>query len=213
MYVRCRNNLLSEKPIDKKDYKKTSKVLQIELLKAQQPYQRLSDSALGGGDPVRKVAMAAGKGGSNQALPRTPEPMSLAAVNNVVAAYLSPNDAESDQVVFTDSYVSAPAIRPANHDVRDRSWYNRAGVEKVMEVHHATPQEHAFLFCARFPGFETVQLVSSGLLFQRLWFCRVMKPARSCVQRPARRIHQAVEVVAPRGESREYGEYTRSSAK
>ena len=48
----------------------------------------------------------------------------------------------------------------------DRSWYNRAGVEKVMGF--CTPEEHAE-FLRRAPLFEEM-LVSDGISLTKFWF-------------------------------------------
>jgi polyphosphate kinase 2 len=48
----------------------------------------------------------------------------------------------------------------------DRSWYNRAGVEKVMGF--CTPQEHA-LFLQQTPIFEQM-LIDDGILLRKYWF-------------------------------------------
>ena len=48
----------------------------------------------------------------------------------------------------------------------DRSWYNQAGVEKVMGF--CTQQEHA-LFLRKVSAFEQ-SLVSSGIMLFKLWF-------------------------------------------
>ena len=48
----------------------------------------------------------------------------------------------------------------------DRSWYNRAGVEKVMGF--CTPREHAE-FLRQTPAFEE-SLITSGITLFKLWF-------------------------------------------
>src|SRR6478672_1984369 len=48
----------------------------------------------------------------------------------------------------------------------DRSWYNRAGVEKVMG--YCTPQEYT-LFLRQTPVFEQM-LVDDGILLRKYWF-------------------------------------------
>jgi polyphosphate kinase 2 len=48
----------------------------------------------------------------------------------------------------------------------DRSWYNRAGVEKVMGF--CTPQEHV-LFLRQTPIFEQM-LIDDGILLRKYWF-------------------------------------------
>ena len=48
----------------------------------------------------------------------------------------------------------------------DRSWYNRAGVERVMGF--CTPQEHA-LFLRQCPIFEQM-LIDDGIVLRKYWF-------------------------------------------
>jgi len=48
----------------------------------------------------------------------------------------------------------------------DRSWYNRAGVEKVMGF--CTPQEHS-LFLRQTPIFEQM-LIEEGIILRKYWF-------------------------------------------
>ena len=48
----------------------------------------------------------------------------------------------------------------------DRSWYNRAGVEKVMGF--CTPSEHA-LFLRQTPIFEQM-LIEDGVILRKYWF-------------------------------------------
>ena len=48
----------------------------------------------------------------------------------------------------------------------DRSWYNRAGVEKVMGF--CTPQEHS-LFLRQTPIFEQM-LIDDGIILRKYWF-------------------------------------------
>ena len=48
----------------------------------------------------------------------------------------------------------------------DRSWYNRAGVEKVMG--YCTPQQHS-LFLRQTPIFEHM-LIEDGILLRKYWF-------------------------------------------
>jgi len=48
----------------------------------------------------------------------------------------------------------------------DRSWYNRAGVEKVMGF--CTPPEHALFLCQT-PLFEQM-LIEEGILLRKYWF-------------------------------------------
>lgn len=57
---------------------------------------------------------------------------------------------------------------PAAGEIRlfDRSWYNRAGVEKVMG--YCTPEEHV-RFLRQCPQFEQM-LIDDGILLRKYWF-------------------------------------------
>jgi polyphosphate kinase 2 len=81
-----------------------------------------------------------------------------------IAALPAPNDRERGQWYY-QRYI---AQLPAKGEVVlfDRSWYNRAGVEKVMGF--CTPQEHA-LFLRQTPIFEQM-LIEEGILLRKYWF-------------------------------------------
>jgi polyphosphate kinase 2 len=82
-----------------------------------------------------------------------------------VVALDKPSEREQSQWYF-QRYV---AQLPAGGEIAlfDRSWYNRAGVERVMG--YATPaQVKAFL--AQVPTFEQ-QLVDDGILLFKYWLC------------------------------------------
>lgn len=102
---------------------------------------------------------AAGKGG---AIKRITESLSPRVVH--VAALPAPTERERGQWYF-QRYVAA---LPARGEVTlfDRSWYNRAGVEKVMGF--CTPDEHA-QFLAQAPVFEQL-LIDDGILLRKYWF-------------------------------------------
>jgi polyphosphate kinase 2 len=81
-----------------------------------------------------------------------------------VAALPAPTDRERGQWYF-QRYI---AHLPAKGEIVlfDRSWYNRAGVEKVMGF--CTPQEYA-LFMRQTPIFEQM-LIDDGILLRKYWF-------------------------------------------
>ncbi|ORV56195.1 polyphosphate kinase 2 [Mycobacterium europaeum] len=81
-----------------------------------------------------------------------------------IAALPSPTDRERGQWYY-QRYI---AHLPAKGEIVlfDRSWYNRAGVEKVMGF--CTPQEHA-LFLRQTPIFEQM-LIDDGILLRKYWF-------------------------------------------
>ncbi|MEB4211634.1 polyphosphate kinase 2 [Mycobacterium sp. 94-17] len=102
---------------------------------------------------------AAGKGG---AIKRFTEYLSPRIAQ--VAALPVPSDRERGQWYF-QRYI---AHLPTKGEIVlfDRSWYNRAGIEKVMGF--CTPQEHA-LFLRQTPIFEQM-LIDDGILLRKYWF-------------------------------------------
>lgn len=81
-----------------------------------------------------------------------------------IAALPTPTDRERGQWYF-QRYVAQLPTR-GEIVLFDRSWYNRAGVEKVMGF--CTPQEHA-LFLQQTPIFEQM-LIDDGILLRKYWF-------------------------------------------
>lgn len=102
---------------------------------------------------------AAGKGG---VIKRIVEPLSPRVVR--VAALPKPTEREKTQWYFQRYVKELPAA--GEMVLFDRSWYNRAGVEKVMGF--CTEQEHAeFLRSASL--FEQM-LQNSGIILIKYWF-------------------------------------------
>ncbi|OBI80645.1 polyphosphate kinase 2 [Mycobacterium sp. 1245805.9] len=102
---------------------------------------------------------AAGKGG---AIKRITEYLSPRVAQ--IAALPAPSDRERGQWYY-QRYI---AHLPARGEIVlfDRSWYNRAGVEKVMGF--CTPQEYV-LFLRQTPIFEQM-LIDDGILLRKYWF-------------------------------------------
>jgi polyphosphate kinase 2 len=102
---------------------------------------------------------AAGKGG---AIKRITEYLSPRVAQ--IAALPAPTDRERGQWYY-QRYI---AHLPAKGEIVlfDRSWYNRAGVEKVMGF--CTPQEYV-LFLRQTPIFEQM-LIDEGILLRKYWF-------------------------------------------
>jgi polyphosphate kinase len=102
---------------------------------------------------------AAGKGG---AIKRITEYLSPRVAQ--IAALPAPTDRERGQWYY-QRYI---AHLPAKGEIVlfDRSWYNRAGVEKVMGF--CTPQEYV-LFLRQTPIFEQM-LLDEGILLRKYWF-------------------------------------------
>ena len=102
---------------------------------------------------------AAGKGG---AIKRITEYLSPRVAR--IAALPAPTDRERGQWYY-QRYISH---LPTKGEIVlfDRSWYNRAGVEKVMGF--CTPQEYV-LFLRQTPIFEQM-LIDDGILLRKYWF-------------------------------------------
>ena len=102
---------------------------------------------------------AAGKGGT---IKRITEYLSPRIAR--IEALPAPNDRERGQWYY-QRYISQ---LPAKGEIVlfDRSWYNRAGVEKVMGF--CTSEEHA-LFLHQTPTFEQM-LIEDGILLRKYWF-------------------------------------------
>jgi polyphosphate kinase 2 len=141
--------------IPKKVYKAELSRLQTELVKLQE-WVRAND--------VRVVVIfegrdGAGKGGT---IKRVTEYLNQRVVS--VAALPAPTDRESGQWYYQRYIAKLPT--KGEIVLFDRSWYNRAGVEKVMGF--CTPQEHE-LFLQQTPIFEQM-LIDDGILLRKYWF-------------------------------------------
>jgi polyphosphate kinase 2 len=102
---------------------------------------------------------AAGKGGT---IKRITEYLSPRTVR--IAALPAPTERERGQWYF-QRYIEHLPTR-GEIVLFDRSWYNRAGVERVMGF--CTPQEEA-LFLRQCPIFEQM-LIDDGILLRKYWF-------------------------------------------
>ncbi|WP_406816549.1 polyphosphate kinase 2 [Mycobacterium sp. M23085] len=137
------------------EYERLKRRLQIELLKLQKHNKRTSG---------RHVILfegrdAAGKGGTIQRFMEHLNPR-----NARVVALEKPTEQEKTQWYF-QRYVSH---LPSGGEMVlfDRSWYNRAGVEKVMGF--CTPEQYTE-FMEQAPPFERL-LVDSGITLTKFWF-------------------------------------------
>ncbi len=103
---------------------------------------------------------AAGKGGAIEAIAQHLNPRQCRAI-----ALPKPNDREAAQWYFQRYVAHLPAA--GEIALFDRSWYNRAGVEKVMGF-ATDAQVKAFLTQA--PTFEQM-LVDDGIVLFKYWLC------------------------------------------
>jgi len=102
---------------------------------------------------------AAGKGGTIKRITEYLSPRSVR-----IAALPAPSERERGQWYFQRYIEHLPT--KGEIVLFDRSWYNRAGVERVMGF--ATPQEQA-LFLRQCPIFEQM-LIDDGILLRKYWF-------------------------------------------
>lgn len=141
--------------MSRKEYERTKRDLQIELLKLQawvkSTGQRLA--------LIFEGRDAAGKGGTIKRFTEHLNPRGAR-----VVALPIPTDVEQSQWYF-QRYVQH---LPSGGEIVlfDRSWYNRAGVERVMGF--CTPQQY-LEFMRSCPEFERM-LVDSGIHLIKFWF-------------------------------------------
>jgi polyphosphate kinase len=102
---------------------------------------------------------AAGKGG---AIKRITEYLNPRVAR--IAALPAPSDRERGEWYYQRYMAHLPA--KGEIVLFDRSWYNRAGIEKVMGF--CTPQEYV-LFLRQTPIFEQM-LIDDGILLRKYWF-------------------------------------------
>ncbi len=142
--------------------KLSSEVYEAELFRLQTEFVKLQEWVRYTGARVVVIFEgrdAAGKGG---AIKRITEYLSPRVAQ--IAALPAPTDRERGQWYY-QRYI---AHLPAKGEIVlfDRSWYNRAGVEKVMGF--CTPQEYV-LFLRQTPIFEQM-LIDDGILLRKYWF-------------------------------------------
>jgi polyphosphate kinase len=137
------------------EYNPLKRRLQIELLKLQNHIRRRGDRHV----IVFEGRDAAGKGGTIQRFMEHLNPRTAR-----VVALEKPTDREHTQWYFQRYISHLPAA--GEMVLFDRSWYNRAGVEKVMGF--CTAEQHAE-FLQQAPLFEQM-LVCDGISLTKLWF-------------------------------------------
>ena len=140
---------------EKLDYEKELRRLQIELVKLQEWIHHKG---------LRVVVLfegrdAAGKGGAIKRITETLNPR----VCRVVALG-TPTEREKRQWYFQRYVAHLPAA--GEMVLFDRSWYNRAGVERVMGFCTEAEYEEFLHSC---PEFERM-LIRSGIILLKYWF-------------------------------------------
>ena len=146
-----------EKPVEgmsKKFFEKELAKLQLELVKMQYWIKQTNQRVV----LLFEGRDAAGKGGITQriAAPMNPRGVRLVALSK-------PSDVERTQWYFQRYVANLPAA--GEIVIFDRSWYNRSGVERVMNF--CTDSEY-WEFLASCPEFERM-LARSGIILLKYW--------------------------------------------
>ena len=141
--------------VDNKAYTKELRRLQLELVKLQEWIRFKGLKVV----VIFEGRDAAGKGGVIKRITESLNPRVCR-----VVALPAPTEREKTQWYFQRYVAHLPAA--GEMVLFDRSWYNRAGVERVMEF--CTESEHAE-FLRSVPEFERM-LVRSGIILIKYWF-------------------------------------------
>ena len=137
-------------------------VYEAELFRLQTEFVKLQEWVKATGSRIVVIFEgrdAAGKGGTIKRITEYLSPRSVR-----IAALPAPSERERGQWYFQRYIEHLPT--KGEIVLFDRSWYNRAGVERVMGF--CTPQEHA-LVLRQCPIFEQM-LIDDGIVLRKYWF-------------------------------------------
>lgn len=144
-----------DKKLNKRDYEKDLAEMQVELVKLQGWIKQEGLKVV----VIFEGRDAAGKGGTIKRITQSLNPRICR-----VVALGTPTDREKTQWYFQRYVPHLPAA--GEMVLLDRSWYNRAGVEKVMGF--CTNDEY-WEFLRSCPNFERM-LIRSGIILIKYWF-------------------------------------------
>ena len=144
-----------EERMPRPDYEADKRVLQIELLRLQNWVKESGQRIV----IVFEGRDAAGKGGTIKRFTEHLNPR-----GSSVVALEKPNERERGEWYFQRYVAHLPSA--GEIVLFDRSWYNRAGVERVMG--YCTDAEYE-LFVKQAPEFERL-LADAGIALIKLWF-------------------------------------------
>ena len=140
--------------LKRKHYKQLLKPLQLELINMARWLEHSGQRAL----VLFEGRDTAGKGGAIQAVSEHLNPRQCR-----VVALPKPSDRETGQWYFQRYVAHLPAA--GELVLMDRSWYNRAGVERVMGY---CSDAQYFAFLEQAPRFEQL-LIEDGILLFKYW--------------------------------------------
>ena len=144
----------AEEPLSGKDYDREMKKLHIELVKLQEWVVHAGLKVC----VVFEGRDGAGKGGTIKAITERVSPLVFR-----VAALPAPSEREKSQMYIQRYLRHMPAAGEVV--IFDRSWYNRAGVERVMGF---TSEDKVKAFLKVAPAFEKL-VIDSGILLFKYW--------------------------------------------
>ncbi|MFD5102804.1 polyphosphate kinase 2 [Streptomyces albidochromogenes] len=150
-----RENYPYDRKVGRRDYERHKRVLQIEMLKLQRWVRETGQRLI----VICEGRDAAGKGGTIQRFTERLNPRGAR-----VVALEKPTEREASQWYFQRYAAHLPSA--GEIVFFDRSWYNRAGVERVMGF--CTREEYE-RFLGQCPAFERM-LVDDGILLVKFWF-------------------------------------------
>jgi polyphosphate kinase 2 len=137
-----------------KDYEKRLRKLHVELVKLQEWVKHKGLRAI----VVFEGRDTAGKGGVIKAIAERVSPRVFR-----VVALPSPTEREKSQLYVQRYMQHFPAA--GEIVIFDRSWYNRAGVERVMGF---TPEDRVKRFLQLVPPFEKI-MIENGIILLKYW--------------------------------------------
>ncbi len=159
-----RENYPYDELMSRNDYEVEKYLLQVELLKFQYHAQDTGQKHV----LVFEGRDAAGKGGTIKRFMEHLNPRSAR-----VVALTKPTNREQGQWYFQRYVAQLPTA--GEIVLFDRSWYNRAGVERVMGF--CTDEEYQ-LFMTQAPTFEQM-LVDAGITVTKFWFSVTQQEQRT----------------------------------
>jgi polyphosphate kinase 2 len=140
--------------LKRKEYDALLEPLQVELVKLQEWVKATGAKII----VVFEGRDAAGKGGIIRAITERTSPRVFR-----VAALPSPSEKEKSQMYIQRYMAHFPSAGEVV--LFDRSWYNRAGVERVMGF---TPEDHVKRFLRYVPAVERT-MIESGIILVKYW--------------------------------------------
>lgn len=146
--------LTEPNPMSRKDFEKELEILQIELVKMQEWVKATGAKIC----VIFEGRDAAGKGGIIKRITERTSPRVFR-----IVALASPTEREKSQMYFQRYMPHLPAAGEVV--LFDRSWYNRAGVERVMGFASEEQVKH---FLAFTPAVERA-IINSGVILIKYW--------------------------------------------